>query len=243
METVISTARDRQKILMFNYASLALNTSFFLTGLVPHEAQASRAYPQPSTHMGPVPTFYGKTLATAIADQFGSLPQFKLAVSAAAMGMVSSGWVWVVKDEHGRLGIVPTYGAGTVLVQQRRQCGPSDLVTAWQDGEGNAPNEPSTPAPAPAPAPATASEAHASAAPATAPATASAAPTSRFDSLAQSSAAGAIGHHLYPLFCVSVFEHAWLGDYGFWGKERYLTHFWDCLNWERVERLWGDPRA
>jgi len=222
VETVMSTARDRQKILMFNYASLALNTSFFLAGLKPHDAQTSRAYPQPSTHMGAVPTFYGKTLATAIADQFGSLPQFKLAVSSAAMGMVSSGWVWVVKDEHGRLGVVPTYGAGTVLVQQRRQCGPSDLVTAVQDGQGGAAPDAAEP-PAPAPA--------------------AAAPASRFDSLAQSSAAGAIGHHLYPLFCVSVFEHAWLGDYGFWGKERYLTHFWDCLDWDRVERLWGDQRA
>lgn len=52
-----------------------------------------------------------------------------------------------------------------------------------------------------------------------------------------------MGQYLYPLLCVSMFEHAWLGDYGFWGKERYMTHFWDCVNWERVERLWGDDKA
>lgn len=233
VETVMNTARDREKILMFNYASLALNTSFFLSSLVPHAAQSVQAYPQPSTHMGAVPTFYGKTLATAIADQFGSLPQLKLAVSSAAMGMVSSGWIWLVKDEHGRLGIVPTYGAGTVLVHQRRQCGPSDLVTTVQDGQTS--SDVATPATTPASNESTGATTPAQEPRASAP--------NRFDSLSRGSAAGAIGHHLYPLFCISMFEHAWLGDYGFWGKERYLTHFWDCLHWERVERLWGDDRA
>ena len=65
----------------------------------------------------------------------------------------------------------------------------------------------------------------------------------RFDALSRTSGADAIGQHLYPLLCVSMYEHAWLGDYGFWGKERYMTHFWDCVNWERVERLWGDDRT
>ena len=227
VETVVNTARSREQILAFNYASLALNHSFFLANLVPQAQQPQQEYPQPSTHAGAVPTFYGKTLATAISDQFGSLPQLKLAFSAAAMGMVSSGYVWLVKDEHGRLGIVPTYGAGTVLVQQRQQRGPSDHAASVQDGR----SAPDAPEPAPGEAPASQKP------------LAPSAPPSRFDSLAQGSAAGAIGNHIYPLFCVSVFEHAWLGDYGFWGKERYLANFWDCLNWERVEQLWGEDRV
>lgn len=222
VETVMNTARSREQLLAFSYASLALNNSFFLSGLVPHAQQPSKEYVQPSTQPGAVPTYYGKTLATAIADQFGSLPQLKLAFASAAMSMFSSGFVWLVKDEHGRLGVLPTYGTGTVLVHQRRQCGPSDLVAGVQDGR-SAPD-----------------------APADAPADAQAAPAapraSRFDSLAQGSAAGAIGNHVYPLLCVSVFEHAWLGDYGFWGKERYLANFWECINWERAEQLWGEDR-
>lgn len=222
VETVMNTARSREQLLAFSYASLALNNSFFLSGLVPHAQQPSKEYVQPSTQPGAVPTYYGKTLATAIADQFGSLPQLKLAFASAAMSMFSSGFVWLVKDEHGRLGVLPTYGTGTVLVHQRRQCGPSDLVAGVQDGR-SAPD-----------------------APAAAPADAQAAPAapraSRFDSLAQGSAAGAIGNHVYPLLCVSVFEHAWLGDYGFWGKERYLANFWECINWERAEQLWGEDR-
>lgn len=52
--------------------------------------------------------------------------------------------------------------------------------------------------------------------------------------------AGSVYHHgdrLTPLFCVSVHEHAWLQDYGVWGKEEYLTRFWDSLHWGRVGHL------
>lgn len=226
VETVTATARRREQVLAYNYASLALNTAFFLSSLVPQSAQRAGAYPQPSTNMGAVPTFHGKTLATAIADQYGSLPQLKLALSSAAMGMVSSGWIWLVKDEHGRLGLVPTYGAGTVLVHQRRQCGPSDVVAAVQDDSSKGSDKPAG-----------------AAAPEGAAAAAAAAPAVPRADVAQTAAAGGLGQHLYPLLCVSLFEHAWLGDYGFWGKERYLTHFWDCVNWERVERLWSDDSA
>ena len=221
VETVISTARDRENVLAFNYASLALNNSFFLSGLIPVAAQPNPEYPQPSSDSDY--KFFGKTLATAIADQYGSLPQLKLALSSAAMGMFSSGFVWLVKDEHGRLGIVPTYGTGTVLVHQRQQRGPSDLVAGVQDGNSSKEGDSDA-----------SSDANAG--------IARSAPTSRFDSLAHGSAAGAIGHNLYPLLCVSVFEHAWLGDYGFWGKERYLSNFFDCINWERAEQLWGEDR-
>ncbi|WFD03683.1 superoxide dismutase [Malassezia obtusa] len=225
VDTVIGTARDRAHALAFQHASLALNNSFFLSGLLPKERQPNPEYPQPSTHTGTIPTFYGKTLATAIADQYGSLPQFKLAFAAAAMGSVDNGFLWLVKDEHGRLGIVPTYGAGTILVHQRRQTGPRDLAAGVQDGrtaaDAAAPAAPESAEEAPAP-----------------PRT-----PSRFESLAQSSATGAIGSNVYPLFCVSLFEHAWLGDYGFWGKERYLSNFFDCIHWERAEQLWGEDRV
>ena len=251
VETVMNTARSREQLLAFSYASLALNNSFFLSGLVPHAQQPSKEYVQPSTQPGAVPTYYGKTLATAIADQFGSLPQLKLAFASAAMSMFSSGFVWLVKDEHGRLGVLPTYGTGTVLVHQRRQCGPSDLVAGVQDGRSapdapaDAPADAQAPPPAP-PRPPPPAPPRARPPPAVAPADAQAAPAapraSRFDSLAQGSAAGAIGNHVYPLLCVSVFEHAWLGDYGFWGKERYLANFWECINWERAEQLWGEDR-
>ncbi|THV05347.1 hypothetical protein K435DRAFT_773795 [Dendrothele bispora CBS 962.96] len=43
----------------------------------------------------------------------------------------------------------------------------------------------------------------------------------------------------YPLFCVSVHEHAWLAaGYGVWGKERWLKEFWNVLDWEKVSRAY-----
>lgn len=224
VETVMGTARDRAQVLAFNHASLALNNSFFLSGLLPKDKQPNKEYPQPSTHTGVIPTFYGKTLATAIADQYGSLPQFKLAFAAAGMGSVSNGYLWLVKDEHGRLGIVPTYGAGTILVHQRQQTGPRDLAAGVQDGRTSPDAAAETAQKDEAPTPAPRAQ-------------------NRFESLAQSSASGAIGNNVYPLFCASLFEHAWLGDYGFWGKERYLQRFWDAVNWTRAEHLWGADRV
>jgi Fe-Mn family superoxide dismutase len=44
-----------------------------------------------------------------------------------------------------------------------------------------------------------------------------------------------LGETLYPLFCVSVHEHAWMaGGYGVWGRETYLERFWSSLDWAAV---------
>jgi Fe-Mn family superoxide dismutase len=43
------------------------------------------------------------------------------------------------------------------------------------------------------------------------------------------------GKTLHPLFCVSVFEHAWLcAGYGVWGKEEYMRRFWDVVDWKKA---------
>src|SRR5882757_8599293 len=52
----------------------------------------------------------------------GSLQDLKTYVTAAATGMLSSsGFIWLVTDGLGRLGVIATYGAGTLLVNERRQ--------------------------------------------------------------------------------------------------------------------------
>ena len=41
----------------------------------------------------------------------------------------------------------------------------------------------------------------------------------------------ALGQTLYPLFYVSVHEHAWMAaGYGVWGMETYLEIFWTCFD-------------
>jgi superoxide dismutase, Fe-Mn family len=44
-----------------------------------------------------------------------------------------------------------------------------------------------------------------------------------------------LGQALYPLFCISVHEHAWMSaGYGVWGKEQWLKEFWSVLDWKKV---------
>ena len=61
------------------------------------------------------------SLQVSIKNDFDSLDHLKSSVSATAMGMISSGWVWVVTDMTGRLAVVPTFGSGTLLVRARQQ--------------------------------------------------------------------------------------------------------------------------
>jgi len=44
-------------------------------------------------------------------------------MSATAMGMSSSGWVWLVEDVNSEFAALPTFGAGTILVTDRAQNG------------------------------------------------------------------------------------------------------------------------
>lgn len=48
-----------------------------------------------------------------------------------------------------------------------------------------------------------------------------------------------LGETLFPLFCVSVHEHAWLSaGYGIWGKEKWLREFWTVLDWQKVSQAY-----
>lgn len=191
-------------------------------------------------------------LARAIEDTWGSLTTFKSAMSSAALGMSSSGYVWLVVDGLGHLGIVPTFGAGTVLVQNRRQKGPAGLqglaAGSLEEQERQAAKE--------------GEEGYASPG---APDEAKEQPSrSLYDPSAQqpSSTASAlkpdiyaglgsamasnpeddVGQTLTPLLCMSGYEHAWLPDWGVWGKETYLARFWEVVDWEKVEGIWQQHR-
>ncbi|KAF9782792.1 Manganese/iron superoxide dismutase [Thelephora terrestris] len=241
VQTVIDTAPDRSKTLAFNYASQALNNSFFLDTLKPPPANAFNNEADIST-----------TLSIAIREDFGSLEQLKSNVSAAAMGMSSSGWIWVAMDNLATIGVIPTFGAGTLLVRSRGRAIPSDDVVIGKQHpthpkrpQSRQSTPPSTPPGATAPQPTRSF--HTSARTENIfgnerpvgvygrrdmdeePYEGGYAPNVDFDK---------VGTHLYPLFCLSVHEHAWLtAGYGIWGKEEYLKRFWTVLDWKKVSEL------
>lgn len=269
-QIVISTAPDESQTLAFNYASLALNNSFFLHHLKPptekspnHEAALTEKW---------VKAEHSQTLGGVIAAQMGSLQDLKTYVTAAATGMLSSsGFVWLVTDSVGRLAVIATYGAGTLLVKDRQQTlspdGSTELGGVYVPAENATPRQTqthsmtsptsglthhpptSTPTPPGARPLSTSISVHG-------PSDGVARPTNVWSSYAgigrngngtvgeindvgalpdQPTSLDTLGETLYPLFCVSVHEHAWMAaGYGVWGKETYLERFWSCLNWAAV---------
>ncbi|KAF8826417.1 hypothetical protein HHX47_DHR5000277 [Lentinula edodes] len=112
MQTIVSSATDRTKVLAFNYASLALNNHFFLDNLRPPT-------PPYASHQHLI----SPTLSAEIRAQHGSLAQLKSSFSAAATGLFTSGYVWFVTDAAGNTGVVPTFGPGSVLVRSQMYMG------------------------------------------------------------------------------------------------------------------------
>ncbi|KAJ6538971.1 Manganese/iron superoxide dismutase [Mycena capillaripes] len=270
-QVIISTAPFRDKTLAFNYASLALNNSFFLSHLTPNPADTQEDAITPE-------------LRKSIRTDYGGLEQLKSSFSAAAMGMFTSGWIWFVMDKYGSTSILPTFGPGTLLVRSRSYFARDHpqlyqdqmpdpfswdrdskylgkYLSGWGiDGHGTLPplnatslmdmlseEEPAPPSPPPprrsSNAPLQPRFLHTSAArqagdwdkkPNTVYGTEPIVTEvkSTVDALH-------VGEVLYPLFCISVQEHAWItAGYGVWGKEAWLREFWNVLNWRKVSEIY-----
>jgi superoxide dismutase, Fe-Mn family len=227
VETVIGTAQDPAHIQAFNYASMALNNSFFLSGL------RSKELPEGTQHWTESPPGKPeKRLLKTIEENFDSLPAFKLAFSSAAYGMSGSGYVWLVQDRERNLGIVPTFGAGTILVQNRMQRNDGNDSTSFDASKVSSNSAASNDL----------SLLNNSRSSGAAGSNLGSSPSSQIRSFSSSSRVGVAqpittGEELFPLLCVSVHERDWLPDYGMWGKEEYLMRFWECVNWDRVLAL------
>ncbi|PFH52547.1 hypothetical protein AMATHDRAFT_74033 [Amanita thiersii Skay4041] len=238
-KTVINTAAREERTLAFNYASLALNNSFFLDNLKPPPP------PPAENHQSEI----SMQLLGAIRQQHGSLPQLKSEFSAAALGMFTSGWVWFVTDNVGNTGVLPTFGPGTLLIRSRtymaheKGLSLGDLATT-----GQLPiNQPTPPGVSPS---SPISGVSGSNTPNGIP------PHSRSYNIYRPAASLLdennenpepktksellnTGQVLYPLFCLSVHEHAWMAaGYGVWGKEEWVKKFWSVLDWEKVSKAY-----
>lgn len=44
------------------------------------------------------------------------------------------------------------------------------------------------------------------------------------------------GTNVMPVLCVNTWEHVWLYDFGIAGKRRFLSDWWDAINWAEVEK-------
>ncbi|KAI1793016.1 Manganese/iron superoxide dismutase [Ganoderma leucocontextum] len=252
VQTIIDSARDPDKVLEFNYASEALNNSFFLENLKPPPIDASshEGALQASTSSSP-------SLIRRITYDYGSLAQFKSNFSAAVLGMFSSGWIWLVTDQDGQLGVVPTFGSGTLLVRSSK---PSAALEEWQRLVGEPvlqyfedlpprPSALSSSAPSPAASSPVSGATHGLPGldPHTQARTIASMPRPRGMYASETGLtlnatepdASKVGTTLFPLLCVSVHEHAWVGaGYGVWGKEEYMRRFWSVVDWAKVVKVY-----
>ncbi|KAI8984987.1 Manganese/iron superoxide dismutase [Trametes punicea] len=241
VQTVIEAARDPNKVLEFNYASEALNNSFFLECVKPPPTNAT-------SHEH---ALQGQLLDLRLRYHWGSLAHFQSSFSAAVLGMFSSGWVWLVTDKQGQLGIVPTFGTGTLLVRSSKQ---SETFLEWQRivGEPVLPYSENELHPHPFPSPSSGSPPPPSS-PASGVSLNSPPPNPHQPARSMSShpkpdrlneadhdkVFARLGDVLYPLLCVSVHEHAWVSaGYGVWGKEEYMKRFWSVVDWSKICQMY-----
>ena len=130
--------------LAFNFASQALNHSFFLDHLVRTPALQLLLYtngPFRRNHQPPIIQDISPELIGLIYQSFDDLEGIKLYMSAAALGMTESGWAWLV-DMTIRSLAVATYGPGTMLVESRQHRYPNGIdevdllphtVSSWEN--------------------------------------------------------------------------------------------------------------
>lgn len=236
VQTVIEAAQDPSKVLMFSYASEALNNSFFLQCLTPPR-------PDRPNHEEDITNY----LANQIRTDFGGLAGLKSTFGATVLGMFGSGWVWLVCDQGGRLAVLPTFGAGTLLVRSQEPIHTRYKISQPVIGEEPvAPTRRGIPGtitsgqPAPSSPTSGVSSQQQPPHPPTQTRQFSSSSLRSLDmykAVSLNDSQAPIGDMLFPLLCLSVHEHAWVSaGYGVWGKEEYLKRFWNVVNWKQVSQ-------
>ncbi len=108
LEELIKTAKGP----IFNNAAQVWNHTFYWNCLKPNGGGTPEG-----------------ALLEAINTSFGSFEEFKTLFTSMAVGLFGSGWVWLVKDEDGTLGVESMSNAGNPL-----QNGQTPLLTCdvWE---------------------------------------------------------------------------------------------------------------
>ncbi|KAI9894391.1 MAG: hypothetical protein M1814_003147 [Vezdaea aestivalis] len=206
---LIENSRKADKAALFNFASMAHNNHFFFESLSPQPVQIP--------HL----------LSSLFQQDFSSIESLKIEFLATGRAMFGPGFIWIVKLAAGskvaesRFRILATYLAGSPYpgAHQRRQG--VDMNTqgiAYQSRSPKSEQE--------------ASEMIQQARPANSVGVMG--PHSFLARQAETQSPD-LATTLYPVVCINVWEHAWLPQHGFEGKEAYLEACWNHINWEEVQ--------
>ncbi|PVU89729.1 hypothetical protein BB559_000475 [Furculomyces boomerangus] len=97
MEIITISSIYPEHAALYNYASQAWNTNFFLQQLTEKHHEPNMIVKQ------------------SFAAQFGSLEGFKNTFKAHALGIFGNGWTWLALDKDGKLYIKNTYNGGSLF--------------------------------------------------------------------------------------------------------------------------------
>lgn len=212
--------QDVNNASLYSTASQAWNLDFFLQGL------------------SPTPTSPPEKVVEMIEKSFGSMETFKEQFALHAEGLVGSGWVWLVRKEGGELKIACTFNTGSPLFD-------SVVPATFSNQTKTAYNQPALPVQQyrkPTNTSSTGLFASFSFAKPTSP---NAAPslisnTINLERKEEPSCPEKLPENAetLPLIGLSVWEHAYLLDYGL-DRSKYVGRFWDAVNWNRVAIMLG----
>ncbi|WPH03651.1 putative 37S ribosomal protein S26A, mitochondrial [Acrodontium crateriforme] len=167
----------------------------------------------------PVPLDKFPTLKEDLIKSFGSIDALRTTMLDTADSMFGPGFVWLVycnkldgpgATSGGQYRILNTYNAGTPFPEAGYRQQKLDM---------NNQNEASFKA------------------------YQSSSPVNNTGAFGQFSASGKAdsklppgGTSLIPILCVNTWEHVYMRDWGVTGKRKYLSDWWDCIDWSAVER-------
>jgi len=204
-DLVLRFARDPLAASLFNHASMAHNNNFFFSGLSTRPLELEK-----------VPN-----VQESLIDTFGSIETLKVTMLDTASAMFGPGFVWLVwardlnnptsgqAGRHGAWRILSTYLAGTPYPEAGyRQQGLDTNTSNASEYKGYMNQQPANVAGSFGP----------------------------FSASAQrQSKLPPGGTNIMPVLCVNTWEHVWLRDYGMHGKRKFLSDWWDCIDWSVVE--------
>lgn len=102
---------EKSSGVVFNNAAQAWNHTFFFMQFTPGHKEMS------------------ENLVRIISDNFGSVESFKEQFIKTATTLFGSGWVWLAKDENGKLSILSEANAGNPL---QKKLTPVMTVDVWE---------------------------------------------------------------------------------------------------------------
>jgi Fe-Mn family superoxide dismutase len=219
-----STARDSSQAALFNYASMAFNNHFFFTQLAnlqtlyeqkaaqsakqtetPESSAAADSHAPDQVEVETSEKRIPPKLKKELETHFSSIETLRREFLTTAMAMFGPGFVWLVKNAQ-----------TTELRILTTYLAGSPFTAAHWRRQGTDFN-------------ATAGDAS------TVMGYLDRTQTGAGNSGGRFSPQAPGGIDVIPLLCLNTWEHVWLPDYGIRGKGEYVQHWWETIDWDKVE--------